>query len=194
MAGYKMTVKVAMTESCWPVPIKRILRRSDRKRIEGIYYVEWIWLIWFLALCTTPSEERTVAKVLKNRKLSINRVYQAVQVFRKIIMRLMPQEDLGKRRGRSERTKTLDVIQKVDIVYMYFFKFLPQLRWYSGRDTCMCCCLCWCKPRRPRTRSWDVSFFFTELLTITDSYVLGFWADPEKESSGDEDEEENRCA
>ena len=40
MAGYKMTVKVAMTESCWPVPIKRILRRSDRKRIEGIYYVE----------------------------------------------------------------------------------------------------------------------------------------------------------
>ena len=62
-----------------------------------------------------------MAKVLKNRKLSINRVYQAVQVFRKIIMRLMPpQEDLGKRRGRSERTKTLDVIQEVDIVYMHF--------------------------------------------------------------------------
>ena len=32
-------------------------------------------------------------------------------------------------------------------------------------------------------------FFFTELLTITDSYVLGFWADPEEDSSGDEDNE-----
>ena len=42
-------------------------------------------------------------------------------------MRLMPQEDLGKRRGRSERTKTLDVIQKVDIVYMYFLNFSHNL-------------------------------------------------------------------
>ena len=28
-----------------------------------------------------------------------------------------------------------------------------------------------------------------QLLNICDSFVLGFWADPEEDSSGDEDEE-----
>jgi len=36
------------------------------------------------------------------------------------------------------------------------------------------------------------SFFSSGLLNITSSHVLGFWADPEKDSSGDEDEEKDK--
>ena len=35
-----------------------------------------------------------------------------------------------------------------------------------------------------------MSFSSSQLLSISNSHVLGFWTDPEEDSSGDEDEEE----
>ena len=54
--------------------------------------------------------------------------YQAVHVFRRMIKRMMPdEEDAGKRRGRAERTRTLNVIHKVLVTHMINIIFSHNL-------------------------------------------------------------------
>ena len=72
----------------------------------------------YLVLCTTSSEKRTLAKVLNQPELSVNRVSQAVHVFRAMIKRMMPTKDLEHARCKDEeRSKTLDVIHKVSPIF-----------------------------------------------------------------------------
>ena len=79
----------------------------------------------FSAGCKTPAEHRTLRKVLDHVKISPNRVYKAVKLFRRMIKRSMPsKKHRHLRRKNEERTLTLDAIHKVSLMFQIALSYM----------------------------------------------------------------------
>ena len=138
----------------------------------------------FSAGCKTPSEHRTLRKVVFHVEISPNRVYKALGLFRRLIKRSMPsKKHRHLRQKNEERTLTLDAIHKVSLMFQIVLSFI-YIKVMENAGYLMSLMPLLVQAKRASDPELDCEFILTFKKNAT---ISGFWVDPEADSSGDED-------